>query len=106
MPVVKRFQKQLKLCICGTSHLDNYPAEKMIPALHLALIWQSPDCLLWQHASQEGTVIWTVPVTAHLPNTSAYQALHSGCSLLNTHLLLSAPWLSAGQQHGHLKHAE
>lgn len=106
MPLVKRFQKQLKPCDCGTSHLDDDPAEKTIPECQLALIWPSPDRLLLQHVSQEDGVIWTVPVTALLPNTSAYQALRFGWSHLNTHLLLSAPCLSAGQQPGHLKHAQ
>jgi len=106
LPPVKRFQKQSKPCSCGTSHIGNCPAGKMIPEFRLASIWQSPDCLVWQHVSQEDGVIWTVPVTALLPNTSAYQALHFGCSHLNIHLLLSAPRLSAGEQHVHMKHAE
>lgn len=106
LPPVKRFQKQSKPCSCGTSHIGNCPAGRMTPEFHLALMWQNPDCLLLQRVSQQDGVIWIVPVMAIVPNTSAYQAPHFGCSRLNIHLLLSALRLPAGKQHGHLKHAE
>ncbi len=71
MPPVKRFQKQSKPCSCGTSHIGNCPAGRMTLEIHLALMWQNPDCLLLQHVNQQDGVIWTVPVTAIVPDTIA-----------------------------------